>query len=538
MTVYWYGGGPADWAMDLVTVDGTTLIPQMQPGATITCHSAQVGGDQYKDLALADGTPVEQITAAPGDTVYGPGTWPRFRGPVLSMWFSINDGPRVLVVSTDLPDVLQQALAAAQAAQAAASASAASAATLAGSSSVAGHLAAPDPHPQYANEQRGDARYVRAGDVGMVAPLQEPQQKLTFSETPAADDANMREIWVRHSDLITRLVAWENERGYPRREQVPGALWDNLYVAVAAYNGTGRAYAVQVRGIDGIRRDAGGFDAAGRPITSDQAWTPITSVDPDSTGDYAASTDVGPAPLAARWESNDVVRLQGRITAADVTDGDALAELPAGYHPLSERLVVLPTTSGETVPCDLLPNGRIVARATLAGPVDLALDDITYARILAEQETGDWSIESVAIATPGTSSPLALAHTGVVGRLYLLVLARSSAADAFTGVTDNEGNTWEQVVYAPTSGSVGRRIEYWICQPTDAFATISPAFTGAGTAYASLYEITGHDAGDAVDQAAADHRSASTSPAPVEITPSGTGRLAVAAVAWSPNGPS
>ncbi|GAB3856549.1 hypothetical protein GCM10029963_53110 [Micromonospora andamanensis] len=333
MTVYWYGGGPADWAMDLVTVDGTTLIPQMQPGATITCHSAQVGGDQYKDLALADGTPVEQITAAPGDTVYGPGTWPRFRGPVLSMWFSINDGPRVLVVSTDLPDVLQQALAAAQAAQAAASASAASAATLAGSSSVAGHLAAPDPHPQYANEQRGDARYVRAGDVGMVAPLQEPQQKLTFSETPAADDANMREIWVRHSDLITRLVAWENERGYPRREQVPGALWDNLYVAVAAYNGTGRAYAVQVRGIDGIRRDAGGFDAAGRPITSDQAWTPITSVDPDSTGDYAASTDVGPAPLAARWESNDVVRLQGRITAADVTDGDALAELPAGYHP-------------------------------------------------------------------------------------------------------------------------------------------------------------------------------------------------------------
>ncbi|GAB3856545.1 hypothetical protein GCM10029963_53100 [Micromonospora andamanensis] len=105
-------------------------------------------------------------------------------------------------------------------------------------------------------------------------------------------------------------------------------------------------------------------------------------------------------------------------------------------------------------------------------------------------------------------------------------------------MTDNEGNTWEQVVYAPTSGSVGRRIEYWICQPTDAFATISPAFTGAGTAYASLYEITGHDAGDAVDQAAADHRSASTSPAPVEITPSGTGRLAVAAVAWSPNGPS
>lgn len=531
--MYWYGGGPADWAMALVTVGGTERIPQMQPGAIITCHNDQVAGTQYTDLVLADGTAVTQIVASPGDTVYGPGTLPRFRAPVLSMWFSINGGPRMFVVSTDVPDIMQQLSVAAQAAQQAAEAAATDAAAVAESSSIAGHLAEADPHPQYLNDPRGDLRYVRA-DAGTVAPLDEPRETLTFASTPAAESANMSEVWITHEG-VTRLAAWDNERNNPRREQLPGASWDHLFGAITAYNGTGRAVNVDIRGSDNVRRQAGGIDALGRPVTSDQTWTPITNLDPDSTGAYTASTAIGPAPLGVRWETDDTVRMQGRIDATAVTAGHTLAVLPAGYLPLSQRLLTLPTTNGQTVTTDLFTNGRIVAQTTLAGPVTLALDDLTFARVTAPQPTGNWTITSAAIATPGTNSPLSLTHAGATDRLYVLILARSSAADPFTTVTDNASNTWTRITYAPTSGTVGRRIEMWTCQPTTVFASVSVGFTGAGTAYASLYEITGHHTTTPLDQAASDHRSFTTAPAAVEIIPSGTGRLVIAAITSAPN---
>lgn len=530
--MYWYGGGPADWAMALVTIDGTANVPQMQPGAIVTCWNAQVGGTQYTDLALADGTPVSQVTASVGDAVYGPGTWPRFQAPVLSMWISVDGGPRMLVVSTDVPDVMQQLSVAAQAAQQAAEAAATDAAAVAESSSTAGHIAESDPHPQYLDEAGGDLRYLLA-DAGTVAPLDEPRETMTFASTPAAGNANMRELWITHGG-VTRLAAWENERNNPRREQLPGALWDHLYTAVAAHNGTGRAYNVDIRGSDNVRRQAGGIDALGRPVTSDQTWTPITSLDPDSTGAYTASTAIGPAPLGVRWETDDTVRMQGRIDATAVTAGHTLAVLPAGYLPLSQRLLTLPTVDGQTVTTELLTNGHIVAQTTLAGPVTLALDDLTFARVTAPQNTGNWTVTSAAVATPGTVSPLSLTHAGATDRLYVLVLARSSAADPFTTVIDNASNTWTRITYAPTSGSVGRRIEMWTCQPTIAFASVSVGFSGAGTAYASLYEITGHHA-TPLDQAASDHRSSTTTPAAVEVTPSGTGRLVIAGVACAPN---
>ncbi|QOC95102.1 hypothetical protein D0Q02_07675 [Micromonospora craniellae] len=536
--MYLYGGGPMDWAMDRVTVDGVPLIPQLKPGAVITCHPHQIGEERYSSLALADGTAVDQVTAAlDGDPLYGPGAWPLWRGPALAMWISVDGGPRVYVQSHDLIAEIQRAFTTAQGAQAAASAAAAAAAELAGSSSVAGHLAAADPHAQYLNEQRGDARYLRAGDAGTIAPLDEVREKVTFSSMPPAGAKNMREVWVVIDD-VPYLMAWDNEGLYPRRRQMRNKLFEHLYVGITAHNGTGRAFMVEQLDLAGNRIPVGGFDTRGRPVTSDQVWSPITSVDPTSTGDYSASTDVGPAPLGARWDTDDTVRLQGRITATAVTAGDALAELPAGFHPLSERLITVPTTTGQAVPCDLLPNGRIVARATVAGPCDLSLDDITYARIIADQETGDWGISTVAIATPGTGSPLTFTYEGVPGRLYLAYLSRSSAADPFTTVVDDEGNTWERVVYCPTSGGVGRRHEVWRCQPVAPFATVAPAFSGAGTAYATLVEVTGHNPATPIDPAsAAEHRGNHTAPAPLQITPSGPGRLGIAAVAWSPNGP-
>jgi hypothetical protein len=200
-------------------------------------------------------------------------------------------------------------------------------------------------------------------------------------------------------------------------------------------------------------------------------------------------------------------------------------------------MLAVPTTTGAMVPCEVLASGAVVARATVAGPLDLCFDDRTYALVDAPQDTGDWTIEAAAIATPGTSSPLTATAAGVAGRLYVLILARSSAADPFTTVTsDGAGNTWTQATFAPTSGSVGRRIEVWYLHAADAFTAVEAAFTGAGTAYASLYEITGHDTSTPIDEVDSIHRSSSTTPAALEITPGQAGTLAIAAVAASPNG--
>jgi len=532
VTTYWFGGGPADWAAASVTVDGVANIPQFRPGAVLTCWTAQTGGTQITDLADASGTPITQVVAS-GGGAYGPGQWPRFKAPVLAMWVSVDGGPRAIVVSTDLPQVMQDLIVAAQASQQAAEAAAADAAALASSSSVAGHEAAVDPHPQYHNDARADGRYLQRRPPE-TAPLAEPLEIVEFTSTPATSDADMRQVWVTHQG-VRRLVSWLNERGFPRAEQVPGALFDAPYTAITAHNGTGRALLVQIRGSDNVRRDAGGIDAKARLVTSDQPMTEIASIDPGGTGRYSAATAVGPAPLKVRWDTDDVVRMQGRVTASSVVSGDHIMALPSGYTPLSSRLIAVPTTTGQVLPCELLTTGRVVARASLTGPLDLSFDDITYARVEAPQETGSWTIDSAGIATPGTTSPLTIAHDGVVGRLYMLVLARSSAADPFTAVTDDAGNTWSMQTYAPTSGTVGRRIELWTCQPPAAFAAVSVEFTGAGTAYASLYEITGHNAGSPIDQVTSDFRSSSTTPAAVQVTPSGSGRLAVAAVAASPN---
>src|SRR5690606_458874 len=152
------------------------------------------------------------------------------------------------------------------------------------------------------------------------------------------------EIWVTHQG-VRRLVRWDNERGFYRAEQVSGALYDHLATLITAYNGTGRAVCVQQRGPDNIRRDVGWIDALGLAVTSVQPRAPIT-VGRDGTGRDAAATALGPARLGVRWETDDVVRAQGRIAATQVAAGDTIAVSPAGYHPLSARMVLLPTDAG------------------------------------------------------------------------------------------------------------------------------------------------------------------------------------------------
>ncbi|MBQ1047845.1 hypothetical protein KBX50_05150 [Micromonospora sp. C51] len=527
MTIYAYGGGLADWAMTTATADGVSLLTQLVPGAVITCWTEQVGGDQITDLATEDGLPVTQVTVSAGDEVYAAGTIPRFRAPHTSMWLSADGGPRLHVTTSDWPAVLADVLATATTAQQAASAAASSAAELAAESAVPAHVEALDPHAVYLNTSRGDARYPLRRP-GLMSPLAEPIEVLRFASTPPAEAADVRQVWVTHLG-IERLVAWLNERGYPRAEQVPGALWDAPYTSIVNYAGTGRAFLVQRRGPDNSRVDIGGIDVSGRVVTSEQAWSAVTVIDPNATGNYTASTAVGPAPLQLRWEADDIVRMQGRLTCTAVTAGHVLMRIPDQFLPQSARLITLPTTTGAAVPCELLVNGDVVARATVSGPLDLSVDDVTYARVVAEQDTGGWTLDYAGSGTPGTTSPITVTHSGVADRLYLLVISRSTATDPYTTVTDSAGNSWTRQTYAPTSGSVGRRIEMWTCIPATPFATVSAAFTGAATAYASLYEITGHHPSTPIDQVASDFRSASTTPTAVQVTPSGAGRLVVSA---------
>lgn len=133
---------------------------------------------------------------------------------------------------------------------------------------------------------------------------------------------------------------------------------------------------------------------------------------------------------------------------------------------------------------------------------------------------------SKGVATKTTVSPIVTTAAGVVGRTYILCISRSTAQDPFTTVTDTGGNSWTRRTYAPTSGTAGRRVEMWTCVPTSTFTSVSAAFTGSGTAYATLVELVGANAMNAV---ASDFRTSAqgTAPPPVTITPSVADTMAV-----------
>lgn len=526
MTIYLHGGDLASYAVT-AGPDGTEV--HFAPGVRLWVWVSPMGDERITDLTDIDGQPITEVVVSDGTDGWQLGAIRPFRAPYPRVWVGVEGQPRVLSVTNDLPELIDQATAAAEGAREAAQAAAASAAELAESSSIAGHEAAPDPHPGYLTPARGDQRYVPRRLV--TEPLDEPIQIIDFTSQPPVTAGNITEIWVTHQGT-RRMTRWDNERGLYRAEQVPGALYENLITLVTAYNGTGRAVCVQQRGPDNIRRDVGGIDARGRVVTSDQAWAPIT-VDPDGTGRYAASTALGPAPLGARYEADDVVRAQGRIQASSVVAGDTIAVTPAGYHPLSARMVLLPTDAGP-LPVELRPTGRIVALANMTGPVEISLDDLTWARVAAPQPGGDWTVETAGWATPSSSSPLTITHTSQPA-LYLLIVAATSATADITGVTDDGGNTWARLAYAPTSGAVGRRIEAWACQPSTPFGAVWVAHDETATVYATMIEITGHDTATPVDQVAAEVRSATSTPAALTVTPSGAGRLVISAIMANPN---
>jgi hypothetical protein len=64
---------------------------------------------------------------------------------------------------------------------------------------------------------------------------------------------------------------------------------------------------------------------------------------------------------------------------------------------------------------------------------------------------------------------------------------------------------------------------------------VSIAFTGAGLCHGVLIETTGQDAGSLINAQAADFRASSTTPAPVNITPTLSDTLLIAGIQWNSN---
>ncbi len=132
-----------------------------------------------------------------------------------------------------------------------------------------------------------------------------------------------------------------------------------------------------------------------------------------------------------------------------------------------------------------------------------------------------WNIQSVGFSPADVASPLEITAPGAVGKLYVLIFTRTSATGDCTGVTDDGGNTWTLVHFAPLSGTSGRRIYHWYCVPTNPFSVVSATFTGtSNSAQARLIEITGFASSGLVHAEASGIRTSSATPAEYQVTTS------------------
>lgn len=115
-------------------------------------------------------------------------------------------------------------------------------------------------------------------------------------------------------------------------------------------------------------------------LTLPTAVTAITSIDPGATGKYSAVVAAGVAAPAVRRELSNTVRLQGRIavTAAGAVAGDVVMAVPAGFFPTDQQWLSVTTSTGVVVPCEVMPNGNVIARATAAGPFALMFETFVY----------------------------------------------------------------------------------------------------------------------------------------------------------------
>ncbi|MFF7335459.1 GDSL-type esterase/lipase family protein [Streptomyces sp. NPDC008150] len=96
MSRHLFGGSPADYAMEKA---GTQLV--LRPGAVGTVWDAAVEGNQYTDLTDTTLSPITQVTAdsVGGVTFYGP-------DGITHLYVDFGFGRRLILVATDIGDVL------------------------------------------------------------------------------------------------------------------------------------------------------------------------------------------------------------------------------------------------------------------------------------------------------------------------------------------------------------------------------------------------------------------------------------------------
>jgi hypothetical protein len=129
--------------------------------------------------------------------------------------------------------------------------------------------------------------------------------------------------------------------------------------------------------------------------------------------------------------------------------------------------------------------------------------------------------------TVSATTPVTVTRTTAAGNLLVALCSRTSATDVFTTITDTAGNTWTPAVVAPTSGSVGRRVEIWYCANAASITTLSAAFSGAAPGAVTLHEFSGAATASVVDAAFGKVQAATTGPTAAQVTPTQTDDLVI-----------
>lgn len=216
-----------------------------------------------------------------------------------------------------------------------------------------------------------------------VGPLAATLLRLILDHDPATDEVDIVQLGRHLPGGAEELAMWLNELGYLRLEHLPDRLWEHLHVLITRAGATGQMLRLERRETNGSRTHIGGIDSLARWMTSLQPPSNITAVDPLATGRYTIDASAGVSPLQVRHDTDDLVRMQGRVavSAAGTGFGQVVFALPsASWRPATNRMLPVVTTTGIACPCELLPSGDMVLRRTQAGALSLAFDDLTYSR--------------------------------------------------------------------------------------------------------------------------------------------------------------
>ncbi|MCT2279311.1 hypothetical protein M3G91_16980 [Micromonospora chalcea] len=107
-----FGGDIAGYVVAVGANDTVVFAP----GAELLAWPSRAGGDPYPLLDDADGQ-IPFVTVSDGNNGYSRGGLPRFQAPAPAIWLGDGESPRVLALTTDLPDMVAQALLVAAGAQ-------------------------------------------------------------------------------------------------------------------------------------------------------------------------------------------------------------------------------------------------------------------------------------------------------------------------------------------------------------------------------------------------------------------------------------